>query len=100
MAQKISEFEAGLEVTREKFLDKRKRRKLQKRELSKITTFFIGANIVIGILILLFGAIEHYHPNGKPHVITDKVLIAAIAGVTVQAGAIILAAFKGLFARK
>jgi hypothetical protein len=32
--------------------------------------------------------------------ITDKVIIAAIGGVTVQVGAIILAAFKGLFSGK
>jgi hypothetical protein len=72
----------------------------KKKELRKITTFFVTANIVIAVLILVFGLVEHFFPGGKSPVITDKVFIAAIGGVTLQAGAIILAAFKGLFAGK
>jgi hypothetical protein len=43
--------------------------------------------------------IEHFHPTPHP-IITEKVVIAALAGITDQAGGIILAAFKGLFSEK
>lgn len=97
MAEKLSELEHGIELTREQFRDQRTRRKIQKRELRKITTFFIAANIVIALIILLFGLLEHFQDLFRPKIITEKVIIAAIGGVTLQAGAIILAAFKGLF---
>jgi hypothetical protein len=44
-------------------------------------------------------AIEHFTPTPNP-IITDKVVIAASGGITIQSGAIILAAFRGLFSEK
>ena len=98
-AEKISDLEKDIELTRERFRDQMAKRRLQKRELRKITTFFIGANIVIGLLIAALGVIERL-VHADTYVITEKVLIAAIGGVTLQSGAIVLAAFKGLFAGK
>jgi hypothetical protein len=57
------------------------------------------ANAVAGLVITVMWTIEYFHPPAQP-TITDKVIIAALAGITVQSGAIILAAFKGLFTEK
>jgi hypothetical protein len=99
-AEKISEWEKGIELKRERFRDRRKKRKLQKKELRKISNFFIFANLVVLAGVLVVGVIEHFYPNNNHYIITDKVMVAAIAGVTIQSGAIILAAFKGLFSGK
>jgi hypothetical protein len=96
---KASELEKDLEIGHEHWRDQRKKRKLQKRELGKISNFFIGANLAIALVIVALALIEHFHPT-PTKVITDKVIIAAIGGITIQAGAIILAAFKGLFSGK
>lgn len=99
MAQiKASELEQGIDLQRERFRDRRRKRNLQKRELRKITNFFIIANSVMAGGVLLLALIDHFNPLGRP-VITERVIIAAIAGTALQSGAIILAAFRGLFSK-
>jgi hypothetical protein len=92
--QKLSDLERGLEL--EAAWDQRRKRTLQKRELRRIVTFFISANIALGGFVALFAVLEHFHAPSHP-VITERVLIATITGLTLQAGAIVIAAFKGLF---
>lgn len=96
---KASELERGLTLDQEKWRDQRRKRKLQKKELRLVRNFFIWANIAVAVAVLLMALVEHFSPSTHV-VITDKVMIAAIAGVTVQSGAIMLAAFKGLFSGK
>lgn len=96
-AEKLSELTKGIALENAK--DQRRRRKIQKRELRRIVSFFIWANLAVGASILGIAVLEHLLPSAT-RVITDKVIIAAIAGVTLQSGAIVLAAFKGLFAKK
>jgi hypothetical protein len=96
---KASDLENGINFENEKWIDRRSRRKIQKRELRRILTFFIAANICTGVLVTIMALIEHFTPTTHP-IITDKVVIAALAGITLQAGGIILAAFKGLFSEK
>lgn len=76
------------------------REKLQAETLSPIVKFFIWANSVIGFGIFTLAIIEMLLPVGHANIITDKVIIALIGGLTVQVGAVIIAAFKGLFAVK
>lgn len=97
--EKLSDLERDIQISHERFRDQRAKRKLQKKELRKITTFFITANVIIGLVIAGMGALEHFYPSDH-YIITEKVLIAAVGGVTLQSGAIILAAFKGLFSGK
>ena len=59
----------------------------------------MGANTVAGFVVAVMWTIEYLDPPAHA-TITDKVIIAALAGITVQSGAIILAAFKGLFTEK
>ena len=96
-AEKLSDLSKGIAL--EKAKDQRRRRKIQKRELRRIVSFFIWANLAVGAAIVGLTVLEHLVPSSS-RVITDKVIIAAIAGVTVQSGAIVLAAFKGLFGKK
>jgi hypothetical protein len=96
---KASELEKGINLENEKWKDRRSRRKIQKRELRRILSFFIAANVSAGVLISIMALIEHFTTTPHP-IITDKVVIAALAGITLQSGAIILAAFKGLFSEK
>ncbi len=98
MADKLSVLAKDIKLD-EAARDRRRRRKLQKRQLKKITNFFIGANIALGLLITAFALLEHFDPRGE-RIITERVLISMIGGLTVQAGAIILAAVKGLFRGK
>jgi hypothetical protein len=96
---KASDLEGGIKLENEKWVDRGVRRQIQKEELRRILTFFMWANAVAGLLVSIMWAIEHIAPPGQP-TITDKVIIAALAGITIQSGAIILAAFKGLFTEK
>jgi hypothetical protein len=96
---KASELEDGLELGNEKWVDRKARREIQREQLRRILTFFMWANAVAGFVVTVMWAIEKFYPPVQP-TITDKVIIAALAGITVQSGAIILAAFKGLFTEK
>jgi hypothetical protein len=96
---KASELEKGLNLDSEKWKDRRSKRKIQKKELRRILTFFMATNIAAGALISGMALIEHFTATLHP-IITDKVVIAALAGITLQSGAIILTAFKGLFSEK
>lgn len=96
---KASDLEGGIELGNEKWIDRKARRQIQKEELRRILTFFMWANAIAGATVTVMWAVEHWAPPAQP-VITDKVIIAALAGITVQSGAIILAAFRGLFAEK
>jgi len=81
----------------QKWREQHRRRKIQEREFSKVVNYFVAANAVIALTIVLFGIVEHFLPSHAPRIITDSVIIAAIGGATLQAGAVIAAAFKGLF---
>ena len=96
---KASELEKGLNFGSEKWKDRRSKRKIQKKELRRILTFFIVTNVAAAVLISGMALIEHFTATLHP-IITDKVVIAALAGITLQSGAIILTAFKGLFSEK
>jgi hypothetical protein len=72
---------------------------LQNQTLVPIVRFFIIANSVIGIGVFALALIETCLPEVRVGIITDKVIVALIGGLTVQVGAVIIAAFKGLFAR-
>jgi hypothetical protein len=93
---KASDLEGGIKLENEKWIDRGARRQIQKEELRRILTFFMWANAAAGILVTGMWIVEHIAPLAQP-TITEKVIIAALAGITVQSGAIILAAFKGLF---
>jgi hypothetical protein len=95
--EKLSELSKDLQL--EAARDQRRKRSLQKRQLRRVITFFIWANIVLGTVITAFAVAEYIHPPMHP-IISERVIIAAIGGLTVQAGAIIIAAFKGLFKGK
>jgi hypothetical protein len=98
-AVKASDLEGGIKLENEKWVDRGVRRQIQKEELRRILTFFMWANAIAGLLVSISWVIEHITPPAQP-TITDKVIIAALAGITIQSGAIILAAFKGLFTEK
>lgn len=74
------------------------RDKLQDKSLSPIVQFFCFANAGIGTAIFIIAILELILPDTHPYIVTDKVLIALIGGFTLQVGAVIIAAFKGLFA--
>lgn len=97
--QKASDLEGDIKISNEKWQDRRSRRRIQKRELRRILTFFMWANAAAGAAVILLALIEHKSFTLRP-IITDKVVIAALAGITLQSGAIIIAAFKGLFSEK
>jgi hypothetical protein len=96
---KASDLEGGIKLENEKWIDRGVRRQIQKEELRRILTFFMWANAAAGLIVTIMWGIEHIALPAQP-TITDKVIIAALAGITVQSGAIILAAFKGLFTEK
>ena len=96
---KASDLEKGIDLSREHWFDQRQKREIQRIELGKISSFFVYANVAVAAAVVVLALIEHFDPR-PIHVVTEKVLIAAIAGVTVQAGAIVLAAFRGLFSGK
>jgi hypothetical protein len=98
-AIKASDLEGGIKLENEKWIDRGVRRQIQKEELRRILTFFMWANAVAGLVVTVMWAIEYFAPPAHS-TITDKVIIAVLAGITVQSGAIILAAFKGLFTEK
>ncbi len=74
------------------------RDKLQEKTLSPIVRFFCFANAGVAAAICIIAVIELFLPSGHQYIVTDKVLIALISGLTLQGGAVIIAAFKGLFA--
>jgi hypothetical protein len=96
---KASDLEGGLKLENEKWVDRKARREIQREQLRRILTFFMWANAVAGFVVSAMWTIEYLDPPAHP-IITDRVIIAALAGITVQSGAIILAAFKGLFTEK
>jgi hypothetical protein len=98
VAEKLSELAKGISLIQEAD-DKRRRRTIQKQELRRIVTFFIVSNAVAGAGILGLAFLENRAPSAAP-IVTDKVLMTLIGGITIQSGAIILAAFKGLFKGK
>ena len=71
--------------------------RLRKRTLTPLIWFYIVSNAVIVAGIFVFAILERVHPSFGEHIITEKVVIALIAGNTVQISAMIIAAFKGLF---
>ncbi|MFZ1965270.1 MAG: hypothetical protein WAU78_17705 [Roseiarcus sp.] len=75
------------------------RDKLQEKTLSPIVSFFIWANSVVGVAVLGLAIIEMFLPPSHATIVTDKVIIALISGLTIQVGAVIIAAFKGLFSK-
>ena len=95
MAEKLSALEKDIVLK-----EHRKRGRFQRQQLRRMVRFFLVGNISIGIFIAAFALLEHFLPLGRPNIITDKVLISAIGGITLQTGAIIVAAFKGLFGNK
>jgi hypothetical protein len=98
MAEKLSELARDLKL--EAARDQRQKRKLQKHQLRRIVTFFIIANSSLGVFVALFALLELLFPGERQPVISERVLIASIGGLTLQSGAIIIAAFKGLFRGK
>lgn len=96
---KASDLESGIKLENEKWIDRSVRRQIQKEELRRILTFFMWANAIAGFVVTVMWGIEYATQPSHP-TITDKVIIAALAGITVQSGTIILAAFKGLFTEK
>ena len=70
----------------------------QDRALTPIIQFFVYMNVVLLVSVFVFGMIEHFTPTQAP-VITDKVFIASVGAVAIQSGAIIIAAFRGLFSK-
>lgn len=97
MVEKLSHLAETIQI--EVVKDSKRKRRLQKRQLRRITTFFIWSNVAVGSVVTVLALIEHFFPSGGPKIITDRVLIAVIGGLTVQAGAIILAAIRGLFSK-
>ena len=97
MADKLSELAKDLKL--EAARDQRRKRKLQTRQLRRMITFFIAGNTSLGIFVGAFAVLEHFFPSTE-RIITERVLIATVGGLTIQAGAIIIAAFKGLFKGK
>jgi hypothetical protein len=72
---------------------------MQERSLKPIINFFRWTNWCMLAAILCLAFLEWKFPPSSPEfkVITDKVMIAAVGAVAVQSGAILIAAFKGLF---
>ena len=73
------------------------RDKLQSVTLPPVVNFFINANSAVGGAIFALALIEHFFPSTNGRIVTEKVLIALIVGLTLQVGAVIIAAFRGLF---
>lgn len=71
---------------------------LQEKSIRPIINFFRWANSIMLFAIFGFAFLEHFSANANP-VITDKVIIAAVGAVAVQSGAILIAAFRGMFAK-
>jgi hypothetical protein len=88
---KLSELSGSIEVV------PTHREKLQAQTLSPVVTFFIRANTAVGIGVFLLAGIELLLPPSHTPIVTEKVIITLIGGLTVQVGAVIIAAFKGLF---
>ena len=97
MAEKLSDLAKDLKL--EAARDQRRKRRLQKRQLRRIVTFFIWANAVLGAFVAVFAVVEYVYPPSRP-IITERVVISIVGGLTLQVGAIIIAAFKGLFRGK
>ena len=95
--EKLSDLAKDLKL--EAARDQRRKRSLQKRQLRRVITFFIWANMALGTVLALLAIAEHLYPRVQP-IITERVVIATIGGLTVQAGAAIIAAFRGLFRGK
>lgn len=65
--------------------------------LPKIVSFFRWVNISVLVMIACMFILEYFLPADAPRAIDSKVIIAVVGGITIQTGAIIVAAFKGLF---
>lgn len=91
----IRQEEKGLEVSEKRF-------EFQKKSLNRIRKLFKWFNIALLGFVFIFALIEKIYPpaTDSGYIITDKVIIGIIAGLTAQIGAIVLAAYKGLFSSK
>lgn len=73
----------------------------QKKSLNRIRKLFQWFNIALFSFVAFFAIIEKiFPPAAGANIITDKVIIGIIAGITAQIGAVVLAAYKGMFAAK
>jgi len=73
---------------------------LQHKVLWPVVKFFIYANTATGIAVFALAGLETLLPPTHVPIVTEKVIIALIGGLTVQVGAVIIAAFRGLFSDK
>ena len=75
--------------------------KLQKDSLEPIINYFRYTTWTMLAFVVVMAILEHFSPPASPEfrVVTDKVIITAIGSVALQSGAIIIAAFRGLFAK-
>lgn len=91
----LSKAEKGLgDISEQRF-------NFQKKSLNRIRKLFQWFNVAILSFVAVFALIEKIiPPNADANIITDKVIIAIIAGMTAQIGAVVLAAYKGMFAAK
>ena len=71
--------------------------RIQAAALSPMLKLYAGCNIALMGGIAIFAVGEHFHPAASGQLITPAVVIALITGITAQVGAVIIAAFKGLF---
>jgi hypothetical protein len=71
--------------------------RLQRKTIMPMVRFFIRANTGILFGIGFFALVEHGRQPVANPIVTEKVLIAMIGGITVQSAAVIIAAFRGLF---
>ncbi len=75
---------------------------LQEKSIRPIINFFTWASAIMLFAIFGFAFIEHFYPTTvvSNNVITDKVMIAAVGAVAIQSGAILVAAFRGMFSKE
>lgn len=74
---------------------------LQKNSLEPIIDYFRYTSWAMLAFVVAMTLIEHFWPPASSdfRVVTDKVMITAVGSVALQSGAIIIAAFRGLFAK-
>lgn len=79
-----------------------RRFRFQKKSLNRIRRMFLRFNVALLIFLTFFALLEKIFPPtaSAQHIITDKVIIGIIAGMTAQIGAVVLAAYKGMFTGK
>ena len=74
---------------------------LQKDSLETIIGYFRYTTWAMLAFVVVMAAVEHIWPpvSADFRIVTDKVMITAVGSVALQSGAIIIAAFRGLFAK-